>query len=66
MDLLRKRTNWYNWFEEAVDADKIALLRKRTAQDLPTGSDDFLVNLEAQYGIRARPPKLGRPKSGKS
>lgn len=63
-EFLKQRTDWEEWLSHPEDPEKVALLRKRTAQDLPTGSESFLAQLEEQYGVRASPPKLGRPKKG--
>ena len=61
-ELFKQRTKWYQWLSEAEDAGKVSILRKRTFQDLPTGSEQFLDQLEREHGVKARPAKLGRPK----
>ena len=62
-----QRRDWHEWLGIPEDTEKVALLRKRTSQDLPTGTDQFLNLVEKDLGISVRPPKLGRPrKEGKS
>lgn len=65
-EFLRHRENWLEWLANSEAAQKVALLRRRTAQDLPTGSESFLTRLETEFGVKAHPPKLGRPKKEKS
>lgn len=63
---LRTRRDWIEWLSENDSKERLALLRSRTARDLPTGSEAFLNRLEQTYGVKAHPPKLGRPKKEKS
>ncbi len=63
IEFFKQRTDWDAWLSNAEDPQKVALLRKRTAQDLPTGSEVFLTLLQKEYGMRVRPGKLGRPKN---
>lgn len=54
------------WLGERPDPKHVEQLRRCTRRDLPTGSDDFLDSLEQEYGVRAHPRKVGRPKKGES
>jgi putative transposase len=53
-----------HWLAEPSDPEHIKQLKRCTNRDLPTGSDGFLDSLEREYGVRAHPPKMGRPKKG--
>ncbi len=64
VQLLKTRNDWFNWLAEPEELQKVSLLRKRTSQDLPTGSKSFLDELRAKFGVRPYPPVLGRPKKG--
>ncbi len=59
---IAQRPNWYQWLGESDLDDDLQNLRKCTSGDLPCGSDAFLDTIEAEYLVRARPAKLGRPK----
>lgn len=60
------RADMTQWLKKPSDPEHVKKLRTCTSRDLPTGSDDFLDSLEWQYGVRAHPPKIGRPKKGES
>jgi len=63
---LGKRTDWMSWLEIIEDKEKVSALRENTLRDLPTGSSNFLDELERDFFVVAHPPKIGRPKVGKS
>jgi putative transposase len=54
------------WLAEPPDPEHVKQLRQCTSRDLPTGSNNFLDSLEREYGVRAHPPKIGRPKKSDS
>ncbi len=60
------KTDISQWLREPSDPDHVKHLRRCTNRDLPAGSENFLDSLEREYGVRAHPPKLGRPKKAES
>lgn len=63
---LAAKSDVSQWLEERSDPEHVKRLRMCTSRDLPTGSEDFLDSLEREYGVRAHPPKIGRPKKRES
>ena len=60
------KTDISRWLGERPDPEHVKQLRRCTRRDLPTGAEEFLDSLEQEYGVRAHPPKVGRPKKGES
>jgi len=50
--------DWSRWLAEGLAADIITELRRNTGQNLPCGSDEFVIQLERVAGrtLRYRPP----------
>lgn len=54
--------NYREWLSDEDTLREVNQLRKSTFQDLPTGSEQFLDELEQGYQVRVRPAKRGRPR----
>jgi putative transposase len=64
---IANKSDFSKWLESGPDPERVNQLRRCTRRDLPTGSQQFLDTLERDHGVRAHPPKVGRPKKeGKS
>lgn len=63
---IANRSDMFEWLKERPNPEHVKQLRKCTHRDLPTGSEDFLTRLEREHGVRAHPPKVGRPKKAES
>lgn len=61
---LQERTNWYEWLGDEDCPDKVAILKRSTKADLPSGSEGFLNGIESKYKVRVRPGKPG-PRKGR-
>lgn len=65
-ELIATRRNWYEWLGEPGSREQILELKKATSRDLPCGSESFLDKIETEFGVSARPPKMGRPKESRN
>ena len=61
-ELIASRENWYEWLGEDESREQILHLKKATSRDMPCGSESFLDQIELEYNVCVRPPKMGRPK----
>jgi putative transposase len=52
--------NWSDWLAAEDLPAELMAIRAATASDLPLGSEDFLIRLEAKFGRPMRPRRRGR------
>lgn len=54
--------NWGRWLRGDDDADKIEVIRRNTATGRPSGTKEFVRDLETKLGRRLEPRGPGRPR----
>jgi len=54
--------DWVGWVNAGLDERQAGLLRKNTLSGRPTGSEQFVADLERRLGRILQEPRMGRPR----